>query len=474
MKNRRILWCIPVVLIIFLITVYIVRDKVNLPTTEKYCRAGDYSVTVQTNLKSGDYYSGEIIITNKSEKLMKNWGLYFKMYGEFLKLEDGVAIVNDYGYCLSGSSTSNTTIIPAGGSVHIPFRAISKIRGVFHTHLCCREEIPTEVTEGMKYQVYGENCSVAGSVTSVSENGYTLELTVTNTTEEPIENWGLVFATEDSIAEVIQSKQITTDCEVMLFTGEEPQTLAPGESVMVSYVAGMEADADIPTEFILSGLLEEFEHKEWKISSMEGVLRNIGAVSLAYVEKGSALRGKICTFNFTKTYGIEIQKVLNTEVEWSGSQYESLGKLDSDIRMDSCTSIAICFVSSGFTGRQGMLIDYGLGNGGNWEDICELPIEFYDHHDESEYTRAPDAWLYMENQIKLDTKEGYSIQRVDEIAASYGAIIVGNNQFGYCIELMEDVDYDTLWTISSQIDNEEGVDFALPVFLYPDDTYYGM
>jgi len=428
---------------------FLLRGAFLLPKTENYCNSEDYSVSINVLATMGDYYDGEIVITNLSDTAMESWALYFKTRDEFVRMENGVVVSNEYGYCLSGTSLADTTVIPAGESVHIPFRAEGTRRKLSGTKLCCRESLP-EITEGMQYQIYGENCQVDATITGITENEYTMKLVVTNTSKETITDWGLVFNTADSITGAENATNVATGSEIKLLTGLEAQEIMKDASIELTYKATFTDTPKLPQEMALCSINTNVITNVQQIQYIECNLRDTGAVGLAVIDAGVWDDYNI---TFEKNYGSEIKEVHHPDITWSGSPYQAVCEVNieeeasedifvMELRMTGIVTEPECLYNMQFGEFQDETVTYS-------ENVLCFDQDENTVHE----VRCPDAYCtYLDNQIMIYLENEMSAYDIDELVDSYGAIIVehDNNEF-YTLCFMEEKDIDELDNIVIEI-----------------------
>ena len=125
----------------------------------------------------------------------------------------------------------------------------------------------------------GEGYTVDASVTTSWEGGYNLYVTIYNTSEETIHNWGVVFETQDSIRDLYNAEIMSgRDGLYLLRNKVYNQDIPAGGSVSFGYTAYYTGMADVPGEYVVSSIEKTVESGGFTVSCLVSDAWESGAV----------------------------------------------------------------------------------------------------------------------------------------------------------------------------------------------------
>ncbi|MDE6744914.1 MAG: S8 family serine peptidase, partial [Lachnospiraceae bacterium] len=144
-------------------------------------------------------------------------------------------------------------------------------------------EEPIGVPEDRSYT--GEGYEVDATVTTYWEGGYNLCVTVRNTSEETIHNWGILFETQDSIRDLYNA-EILSDREGMYLLRNKVynQDIPVGGSVSFGYTAYHTGAADVPEEYAVSSIEKTVESGGFAVSFLVSDEWESGAIVQLMIE----------------------------------------------------------------------------------------------------------------------------------------------------------------------------------------------
>ena len=134
----------------------------------------------------------------------------------------------------------------------------------------------------------GEGYVVDAAVTTYWEGGYNLCVTVRNTSEETIHNWGILFETQDAIRDLYNA-EILGNREGMYLLRNKMynQDIPAGGSVVFGYTAYYTEAADVPEEYAVSSIEKAVESDSFTVSCLVSDAWEGGAVVQLMIENTS-------------------------------------------------------------------------------------------------------------------------------------------------------------------------------------------
>lgn len=208
-------------------------------------------------------FEGQIILTNSSDKLIKDWKITFDLPYEINTIWDGeIKAHNGNRYSIQPKQYNNE--IKAGAKVIIGFTAARKgsssivLPGnVTVSSSITNNENPDkdetlavppheDSTDGLDDDDSYKNFSIRYKVTSQWENEYNMEVTIQNNGENTIENWRLSFNLEDKIQSVWNAKIESSEDNYYIIKNDGwNQDIKPDKKVKFAFTAKFK---DLPHE----------------------------------------------------------------------------------------------------------------------------------------------------------------------------------------------------------------------------------
>ncbi len=271
-------------------------------TAERVCAPEEYSVEHHVTAEWEGGYKAEIRITDRSGEPMEGWSLSFCCESAITEVWDGVLTADGDGYQISG--TEYNSVIENGESVTVGYTAAGTAEGITDVVLRCegtgetdsREPSDNEgAGEDMQQQASpedksytGEGYAVDASVTESWEGGYNLRLTVRNTSEETIHNWGVLFETQDTVRDLYNAQILSSREGVYLLRNSVyNQDIPAGGSVSFGYTAYYTGAADVPGEYAVSSIEKAVESGDFTVSYLVSDAWESGAVVQVMIENTS-------------------------------------------------------------------------------------------------------------------------------------------------------------------------------------------
>lgn len=147
-------------------------------------------------------------------------------------------------------------------------------------------EEQVDVPEDRSYT--GDGYVVDATVTTYWEGGYNLCVTVRNTSEETIHNWGILFETQDSIKDLYNAEILSDGEGIYLLRNKVyNQDIPVGGSVFFGYTAYYTGTADVPEEYAVSSIEKAVESDSFTVNCLVSDVWESGAVVRLMIENTS-------------------------------------------------------------------------------------------------------------------------------------------------------------------------------------------
>ena len=123
------------------------------------------------------------------------------------------------------------------------------------------------VTEPEDVHYEGEGFRVDFVIQSSWENHYNAVITVTNTSDETLHNWGLSFESTDSVSGLYNATEPDGESEIRLFKNAGwNQDIPAGGTVFFGYTASYEGNPDVPREFSIASVEKVVSSERYEVS----------------------------------------------------------------------------------------------------------------------------------------------------------------------------------------------------------------
>ncbi|MDE6530351.1 MAG: cellulose binding domain-containing protein, partial [Lachnospiraceae bacterium] len=134
----------------------------------------------------------------------------------------------------------------------------------------------------------GEGYVVDAAVTTYWEGGYNLCVTVRNTSEKTIHNWGILFETQDAIRDLYNAEILGSREGMYLLRNKVyNQDIPAGGSVSFGYTVYYTEAADVPEEYAVSSIEKAVESDSFTVSCLVSDAWEGGAVVQLMIENTS-------------------------------------------------------------------------------------------------------------------------------------------------------------------------------------------
>ncbi len=214
-------------------------------------------------------YNAEIIISNRSDLPMEDWELCFTAEASIQNLWGASWVQDDSAYRIYGDGYNR--IIQPNGSATIGYtglgnsREIGNIEFTYQNSPDVSGNTPAVVPEGSIYEADGYR--VETTVTDSWTGAYNVKITVTNTSDAVIHNWGLLCNTEDEISGLYNAKETEYEGETRFFKNLGwNQDIPVGESIVFGYTAAYNDTAHVADDFRLVSVSSEVSTDRYRVS----------------------------------------------------------------------------------------------------------------------------------------------------------------------------------------------------------------
>ena len=219
----------------------------------------DYEITYVHKTIDAHADNISITITNKSNAAIENWTLQSDVMGAVSELYNATVIDAD-GVKQFKNANYNQDILP-GESVEFGFHLQYEAEKVYPSYF----EILTSQNE-----IKDSKITIEHVTTNEWNGGYVAEIRLTNNGETTIEDWVLIFQTENRISNLWSgSLETVGDKYYVIKNPSYNQNLEPGETIVIGYQGVGEFHSGFAIEKVTSGEdleqeLQELEKEEFE------------------------------------------------------------------------------------------------------------------------------------------------------------------------------------------------------------------
>lgn len=412
-------------------------DRNGQPADIDVCPAEEYSISVNVLSESWTKYTAELTICNLTDHPMVNWMLYFDYKDKLLSLDQGAIMADEYGYRLCGDQYSESTTIPAGGSLSFTITARGEVRELTDVQLSYRDEvvIGEERPTGGIYE--GENCRVEVSVAEDDGSFCDIGIKVTNTSEVTIADWAFAFETTQKVMGVQNAETVSSyrDGIIVLYSLDKRELL-PEESVYFTYLIYSDF-THLPTEFTLGeyepvGVTNGCENARYT-----GILRGTGAICAVLIRDTPEEYTKVLSW------------LINCDIDDSISINTTRAMKLKDEENADTYSVGGDGVSGAVFQISGIITEDAVTN-------IESSREMYYKNGSAGVTA--DGLPCVRNQMLLIVEgEQMPEEELVEYLEDYNATIVGKTTVSYQVEFSETVTAEEAEEIMAIIEQEEWI-----------------
>lgn len=238
MKRKHGILCRVIsILLIFSMVVTPISTKqaaaAELP--RKVFEGNGYEITFQAVSSGENTYQGNIIIRNTGTETIKDWRILLPAADEITSIWDAAIEPSDgAGYVIKNAGW-NQDIAPES-SASFGFSAVCNGTVSPPDSILMLDSEKSDTIPVSDYQ--GENFAIRFKVVSQWEHTYQAELEITNTSDQPIENWMLSFPMENKITSIWDAVLQSPEPGVCLIQNAGwNQDIAAGQTVSFGFTA---------------------------------------------------------------------------------------------------------------------------------------------------------------------------------------------------------------------------------------------
>ena len=184
---------------------------------------------------------------------------------------NGILTTKETGYCVTGDVYNLS--LEAGASVIVGYTANGTDAVLSDIQLSCKQTENVTGLDSVDGNSYtAEDYLVEISIADSWQNGYNAVITVTNTSEETIHNWGFLFKSNDTISDLYNAVELskTEDNVRLIRNNRYNQDIPAGGSVTFGYTGTYEGTADVPAQFLLATIETAVSTESFLVSTITG------------------------------------------------------------------------------------------------------------------------------------------------------------------------------------------------------------
>ena len=360
-----------------------------------------------------------------------------------------------------------------------------------------------EAMEPFSIDYTEEGYSVVTEVTEVWNNGYNIRITIHNTSDEIIHNWGILLETKDEIHDLYNAQELSNEEGIRLFRNNVyNQDIPAGGSVMFGYTGYYTEEMDVPEEYAVSSFETAVDCEAFAVNYIMCDSWDGGAIAQILIENTSDKAIEDWMLEFDS--GIEIAEIWDAElVSHVGGHYvirnvpyqhnimaggmvvagmRLLEAPDTDGEEEILTNVVVREILPDGSGQgnsgEGVpsvsdneVPGQGEDVSGNVvpdEDIVHLETGdgageiYYKTAYSDDVVSDPIGLPCIRNQFLLSADDTVSFRDVEDYLSGLGAVIVGYIEAtnDYQVEMIEDTDVDAIQELTERISNEAWVRYA--------------
>ncbi len=207
-----------------------------------------YDVNYEIMSEYDDKYLANVTITNKSEETLHNWELAMDAPGEMNFIWNGIFTVED-GYSIVRNAEYNQDIAP-GQSVSFGFEA-DKVYTDSENQNFVKPKFMRLIEN--KGEADNQQFTADFEVTDDWESGYNAKITVTNISDQAMNDWTLAFDFADNIESVVNGEIIVHEGDHYIISNAMyDQNIAPGASIELLFTISNRQTDSVPKDFVLT------------------------------------------------------------------------------------------------------------------------------------------------------------------------------------------------------------------------------
>lgn len=237
MKKMRGILCrvISILIILSMVVTPISKKQVIAAELPQRVFEGEgYEITFETASSWENTYQGNVTIHNTGTEAIKDWRVLLSTSDDITGIWNAVKEPADGGYVIQNAGW-NQDIAP-GSFANFGFSAVCTEKFSSPESILLLDSGKSDATPVTDY--HGDNFDIHYTVVSRWEHAFQAEIEITNTSDQPIENWMLAFSTENEIKSIWDAKLQSQNQGVYLIQNAGwNQDIAAGQTVSFGFTA---------------------------------------------------------------------------------------------------------------------------------------------------------------------------------------------------------------------------------------------
>ncbi len=390
-------------------------------------------------------YQCEVTITNLSDATIEDWNIEFFIEDAITSIWNAQIISNEDGSYKIENVVWNKNILP-GESVSFGFVA------TFEDEL----SVPLEyIISGSSNNVAdlflweSNDFTVQHKIVDKWNDGYQCELTISNIGENTIEDWNIMFQSDNIIERIWNADIISDEDGVYIIDNARWNADIPaGESVTLGYVASFEDEIIIPESFGISGT-----EKELVDTSYEVVYEVMSMCEDGYIGEVTIHNLSDKEFrNWKLLFDLDdnIVDIWNASIHSNedGNYEIHYASYNSSIPANGSVTFGFRVEGNDFEMYpDNYAVKVVVHNSMRTDKVDEeIGVAYIEPMAPEDYRIESDGIKYVANQMNLVGEEGTTFQQIADLGDEYGFEIVGYIEFtnDYQIKFVNDKTYEEL------------------------------
>lgn len=262
MKAIKKLVYASLIFFVCLTSLYLSTDICHANSDKILFNDGKLKIYYEVTSSWNDGYNANILVENISDEIIEKWDISFvstdniyTMWGAEYDKTDNMYIASFFPY--------NSEIVP-GEKIVIGYSAIGNQQIIDNTFVSYNEK--KENVKLLKENIYEyEGYTINYQIMNSWENASNIQVSITNTSEEVIHNWGLKFISKDICSGMYNAKEIREGNIHIINSNSYNQDIPVGSTISFGYTQEYESQIDIPIAFELTCVEEVVDKSNYKL-----------------------------------------------------------------------------------------------------------------------------------------------------------------------------------------------------------------
>lgn len=207
----------------------VATDEITVKAGDVYVfEESEYTVNYYIDNVWEGNYTARVEIVNKTDIAIENWMISFLCENELSNIYNATIVKHEEDLYQIKNVAYNQDI-PANGTVSFGFQVTFEDKiDIPHPYIVFAGE----------QNVTNEQYDIAFNITEQWDDGYTGEIVITNLSDKTIEDWSLVFESEDELINVWNGTLVSDSDEYDVIRAEEyNQNISAGNSLVIGFQA---------------------------------------------------------------------------------------------------------------------------------------------------------------------------------------------------------------------------------------------